>query len=91
MGLERKATAIILLCEHEVIAIDLLDEQYRCVPLNFLQCVDSSAVTAIRLENVDNDNFSQQTSDSQYSERKGLFGLNEKQESKGPKSLIFTG
>ena len=71
-------------------AIDLLDEQFRCVPLNFLQCVDSSAVTSIRLETVHNEHFFDQLDSLHYSNRQSLFDDN-KHVDKKAKSLIFTG
>jgi hypothetical protein len=86
-----QATAVILLCEHEVIAIDLLDESFRCLPLNFLQCVDSSTVTCVKLETVNNPNFIHQYNDMQYSKRRGLFDETQQKADKKQKSLIFTG
>ncbi|KAI6176600.1 Lethal(2) giant larvae-like protein 2 [Aphelenchoides bicaudatus] len=89
---KRKATAVLLLCEHEIIAIDLMDQQYRCIPLNFLQCVDSSPITTIQVQTVTNKELLQTSANSQYSARRHLFGDEKKQQfDDEPRSLIFTG
>jgi hypothetical protein len=85
-----KATTLLLLCEHEIIAIDLMDDEYRCMLLNFLQCVDSSSITTIQVQTVTNNDFFRYSKGNQYSKRKQLFGT-ARQCDNDPRSLIFTG
>ncbi|KAI6241678.1 hypothetical protein M3Y99_00329200 [Aphelenchoides fujianensis] len=70
---KEKISAVLLLCEHELVAIDLMDPQLRCVNLNCLRCIDSSPVTTIRVEQLEADDPLFSAPCSQYSRRRRLF------------------
>ncbi|KAI6187786.1 LLGL domain-containing protein [Aphelenchoides besseyi] len=91
--LSRNATAVILLCEHELISIDLMDPQFRCINLKMLNCVDSSPVTSIRVEQLETDDPIFSTSSQWFSQRRDLFDSTDTEEpaAKQLECVVFTG
>ncbi|KAI6214737.1 hypothetical protein M3Y94_00304000 [Aphelenchoides besseyi] len=82
-----------LLCEHEIISIDLMDPQFRCINLRMLNCVDSSPVTSIRIEQLETDDPIFSTPSQRFSQRRDLFDSTDIEEpaAKQLECVVFTG